>query len=202
MAKAKGATALRRPRTSRSSGSGPVSSIRRRPNLLDVEVDIGSEDNYLFSYLTDQAMLGIFVRTLAPRPAGTFLTLHFSAAFGRGLQVVADARDDDDARSGELGDDFAEGLVNELTQDLTETASAATASQLEVELGDLDAELGAAAAARLGELTVEGEVIWVNPYRPSVKDNLHPGMGIRLLALDDLARVRLLAMVGRFAYLT
>ena len=26
-------------------------------------------------------------------------------------------------------------------------------------------------------IEVEGEVIWVNPYRPGAPDNLHPGMG-------------------------
>src|SRR6184192_2599584 len=28
---------------------------------------------------------------------------------------------------------------------------------------------------------VEGEVIWINPYRPGPADNLHPGMGIRFV---------------------
>src|SRR3954466_14946024 len=28
------------------------------------------------------------------------------------------------------------------------------------------------------QIELEGEVIWVNPYRPGVPDNLHPGMGI------------------------
>src|SRR3954471_22901955 len=27
-------------------------------------------------------------------------------------------------------------------------------------------------------IEVEGEVIWVNPFRPGQPDNLHPGMGI------------------------
>src|SRR5580692_8778560 len=27
-------------------------------------------------------------------------------------------------------------------------------------------------------IEVEGEVIWINPYRPGAPDNLHPGMGI------------------------
>src|SRR5436309_15557043 len=26
-------------------------------------------------------------------------------------------------------------------------------------------------------IEVEGEVIWINPFRPGVPDNLHPGMG-------------------------
>src|ERR1044071_1183205 len=30
-------------------------------------------------------------------------------------------------------------------------------------------------------LELEGEVIWVNPYRPGTPDNLHPGMGIRFV---------------------
>src|SRR3970040_281606 len=33
------------------------------------------------------------------------------------------------------------------------------------------------------EIEVEGEVIWVNPYRPGAPDNLHPGMGIRFSGL-------------------
>jgi type IV pilus assembly protein PilZ len=49
---------------------------------------------------------------------------------------------------------------------------------------------------------IEGEVIWVNPYRPGAPDNLHPGMGIRFVELDDDLRDRLLEMVRRFAYLT
>ena len=49
---------------------------------------------------------------------------------------------------------------------------------------------------------VEGKVIWVNPYRPGAPDNLHPGMGIRFVGLDDGLRDRLLALVRRFAYLS
>jgi len=52
------------------------------------------------------------------------------------------------------------------------------------------------------QLEVEGEVIWVNPYRPGSVDNLHPGMGIRFVALDDDLRDRLLELVRRFAYLS
>jgi uncharacterized protein (TIGR02266 family) len=53
-----------------------------------------------------------------------------------------------------------------------------------------------------GPLEVEGEVIWINPYRPGTPDNLHPGMGIRFLGLDDETRDRLLELVRRFAYLS
>jgi type IV pilus assembly protein PilZ len=52
-----------------------------------------------------------------------------------------------------------------------------------------------------GPLELEGEVIWVNPYRPGAPDNLHPGMGIRFAGLDDDLRDRLLQLVRRFAYL-
>ncbi len=52
------------------------------------------------------------------------------------------------------------------------------------------------------QLEVEGEVIWVNPFRPGAVDNLHPGMGIRFVAIDDEVRDRLLELVRRFAYLT
>jgi uncharacterized protein (TIGR02266 family) len=51
-------------------------------------------------------------------------------------------------------------------------------------------------------LEVEGEVIWVNPYRPGVADNLHPGMGIRFVAIDPDLREHLLELIGRFAYLS
>src|SRR3954465_11933600 len=53
-----------------------------------------------------------------------------------------------------------------------------------------------------GRIEVEGEVIWVNPYRPGTPDNLHPGMGIRFVSLDSEMRDRLLELVRRFAYLS
>ena len=51
-------------------------------------------------------------------------------------------------------------------------------------------------------LEAEGEVIWVNPYRPGTPDNLHPGMGIRFLNLDSELRDRLIELIRRFAYLS
>ena len=51
-------------------------------------------------------------------------------------------------------------------------------------------------------IEVDGEVIWVNPYRPGKPDNLHPGMGIRFLSLDNELRDRLLELIRRFAYLS
>src|SRR3954466_12104359 len=53
-----------------------------------------------------------------------------------------------------------------------------------------------------GEIECEGEVIWVNPYRPGAPDNLHPGMGIRFVGLDNELRDRLLELIRRFAYLS
>ena len=55
---------------------------------------------------------------------------------------------------------------------------------------------------KFGTLEVEGEVIWINPYRPGAPDNLHPGMGIRFVGLDDDVRDRLLELIRRFAYLS
>ncbi len=52
------------------------------------------------------------------------------------------------------------------------------------------------------QIEIEGEVIWVNPYRPGAPDNLHPGMGIRFVELGDDLRDRLLELVRRFAYLS
>ena len=51
-------------------------------------------------------------------------------------------------------------------------------------------------------IEVEGEVIWVNPYRPGTPDNLHPGMGIRFVSLDNELRDRLFELIRRFAYLS
>jgi uncharacterized protein (TIGR02266 family) len=51
-------------------------------------------------------------------------------------------------------------------------------------------------------IAVEGEVIWVNPYRPGAPDNLHPGMGVQFVDLDDDIRVRLIELIRRFAYLS
>ena len=51
-------------------------------------------------------------------------------------------------------------------------------------------------------LELEGEVIWVNPFRPGEADNLHPGMGVRFRALDDETLARLLGLIRRIAYLS
>lgn len=48
---------------------------------------------------------------------------------------------------------------------------------------------------------LEGEVIWVNPYRPDALTNLDPGMGVRFVALRAPARRRLLELIRRLAYI-
>ncbi|HRC56663.1 MAG TPA: hypothetical protein PKU97_12110 [Kofleriaceae bacterium] len=149
MAKAKGAATQRRARavrgTAASSSDAPAPRSRQ---LVAIEVDYSSEDNYLFSYLSDSSTTGIFVRTLTPEPLGTALSVRLVSPLPA------------PARGGER-----RALVP-------------------------------------CELEVEGEVLWVNAYRPSARDNLHPGMGIRLVALDKVTRARLLALVGRFAVLS
>jgi uncharacterized protein (TIGR02266 family) len=50
-------------------------------------------------------------------------------------------------------------------------------------------------------LDLEGEVIWVNPYRPGNADSLNPGMGIRFVDLDQDDRLTLRMLVKTFAFL-
>jgi type IV pilus assembly protein PilZ len=49
------------------------------------------------------------------------------------------------------------------------------------------------------QIELEGEVIWVNPFRPGAPDNLHPGMGIRFVQLEDEVRDQRLELVRRYA---
>jgi uncharacterized protein (TIGR02266 family) len=51
------------------------------------------------------------------------------------------------------------------------------------------------------QLTVEGEVAWVNPYRPGALENLDPGMGVRFVDVDDRTRAELMGLVRRIAYI-
>src|SRR5687767_778830 len=46
--------------------------------LVDLEVDYGNEENYLFAYIRDISATGIFVRTNSPEPPGTRLNLRFT----------------------------------------------------------------------------------------------------------------------------
>jgi type IV pilus assembly protein PilZ len=45
---------------------------------IELEVDYGCDDTFLFAYITDISILGIFVRTNQPAPPGTRLTLRFT----------------------------------------------------------------------------------------------------------------------------
>lgn len=51
------------------------------------------------------------------------------------------------------------------------------------------------------ELNVEGQVMWVNSYRPGHPDNLNPGMGVQFVDLDPVQQGRVLELVKTFAYL-
>jgi type IV pilus assembly protein PilZ len=48
----------------------------------------------------------------------------------------------------------------------------------------------------------EGEVIWINPYRPGDRENLNPGMGIKFVDLDPWSKDRIQELVKTFAYLS
>ena len=63
------------------------------------------------------------------------------------------------------------------------------------------AELDDGLTAPTRELTIEGEVAWVNPYRPGALENLDPGIGIRFVDVDDQTRGELMRLVRRIAYI-
>lgn len=50
-------------------------------------------------------------------------------------------------------------------------------------------------------LVLEGEVMWVNPHRPAAPNHIHPGMGIRFVALSAAEQQDLEFFVRRIAYL-
>jgi uncharacterized protein (TIGR02266 family) len=110
---------------------------RRRAQriLLDLEVDYKCEDTFLFAYITDLSVLGIFVRTNNPEQPGTLLNLRFTLP------------------------------------------------------GDEE------------PLAVEGEVIWINPFRPGDFNNLNPGMGVQFVDLTREVRRRLMSLIRKIAYL-
>lgn len=51
------------------------------------------------------------------------------------------------------------------------------------------------------QLTIEGEVAWINPYRPGALENLDPGIGVRFVDVDDRTRLELKRLVRRIAYI-
>lgn len=50
-------------------------------------------------------------------------------------------------------------------------------------------------------LDVEGEVIWVNTFRPGDFTNLNPGMGVRFGELSDAHKRQIRTLIRRIAYL-
>jgi type IV pilus assembly protein PilZ len=54
---------------------------------IDLEVDYACDDTFLFAYITDISILGIFVRTNQPAPPGTQLMLRFTPPGAAPLQV-------------------------------------------------------------------------------------------------------------------
>jgi type IV pilus assembly protein PilZ len=53
----------------------------------------------------------------------------------------------------------------------------------------------------MATLELEGEVIWINPYRPGDRESINPGMGIKFVDLTDDQRDQLTELVKTFAYL-
>src|ERR1041385_3733609 len=111
---------------------------RRSPRVLvDIEVDCASEDNYLFAYITDINATGIFVRTTSPEEPGTHLNLRLSADEDPEEPMALERRSREDQ------DDRRERVALERRS-----------------REDQDDRRERVA------LELEGEVIWVNPYRP------------------------------------
>jgi uncharacterized protein (TIGR02266 family) len=51
--------------------------------LVDLEVDYGNKDNFLFAYIRDISETGIFIRTNEPEKVGTLLNLRFMPDDGK-----------------------------------------------------------------------------------------------------------------------
>ena len=49
-------------------------------------------------------------------------------------------------------------------------------------------------------LVLDGEVTWINPYRPN-GENINPGMGVRFIELSADRREQVVALVRTVAYL-
>jgi type IV pilus assembly protein PilZ len=49
-------------------------------------------------------------------------------------------------------------------------------------------------------LVLDGEVTWINPYRPN-GENINPGMGVRFIELTPDRREQVVALVRTVAYL-
>jgi type IV pilus assembly protein PilZ len=56
--------------------AGSERRVHRRV-LVSLEVDYRCDDTFLFAYITDLSVMGIFVQTTNPHPPGTMLNLRF-----------------------------------------------------------------------------------------------------------------------------
>lgn len=50
-------------------------------------------------------------------------------------------------------------------------------------------------------LAVEGEVTWINPFRPGDFTSINPGMGVKFVDMTDEIRDRLLQLIRKIAYI-
>ncbi|MCZ7686388.1 MAG: TIGR02266 family protein [Sandaracinaceae bacterium] len=68
---------------------GPRGIERRQHERFDAElsVDWGSDENFLFSYITNISEMGIFIRSDDPPAVGTSLRLRFACDDGEPLEL-------------------------------------------------------------------------------------------------------------------
>lgn len=50
-------------------------------------------------------------------------------------------------------------------------------------------------------MALEGEVIWINAFRPGDFNNLNPGMGVKFVDLSDEDKAQVLDLIRKVAYL-
>src|ERR1043165_6993898 len=136
--------------------------------LVDIEVDCASEDNYLFAYITDINATGIFVRTTSPEQPGTHLNLRLSADEDpeEPMALERRSREDQDDRRERVA------LQRRSREDQDDRRGGAGERGGGARRGGRGGREGEEGGAR-GARELEGEVIWVNPYRPGTPDNLH-----------------------------
>ena len=70
-----------------SPGGSPADRRRLARCDASIQIDYASGDTFLFSYITNISEMGIFVRSEAPAPRGTSLTLRFAAPDGAALEL-------------------------------------------------------------------------------------------------------------------
>jgi len=55
--------------------------------LVSMEVDYRCDETFLFAYITDLSVMGIFIQTTSPHPPGTMLNLRFRPPEGPQIDV-------------------------------------------------------------------------------------------------------------------